>query len=406
MERSKINIWWGPPKKFTARIEERKISWLELFYDLVYVIAISKVTHHFAAHPNLSGLTGYSFLFIMIFWGWLNGSMYHDLHGSPGIRTRFMTLWQMMAVAALVVCLSSPSEVMVFRSTIALVVLELFITYLWLSVGFYDKAHRVYSRRYILCFSIAAALLIGSLYADHPYNLVLTWMALVLNFVPPFLVIPVLRHKDEDFSLSSNMVERLGLFTIIVFGECVLGVINSVTDLPEMNFSIWLSFGMGILIVFALWWIYFSVIADTESKKGFLVANLIQLAYIPTLASLGIAGASFPGLFRAFSNDADGHAAHLKYFFGAALGLFLAGIVILSFLLHYPQEFHFVKRKVRKFLIATIVLIAAITFFSDQISLLTYLTLVFLLLLFNVILVTRIWFVVQLKMMGEKNERT
>src|SRR5687768_1331752 len=89
----KVNIWWGPPRKFDPRIAERKISWLELFYDLVYVIAIARITHHLAEHPSWHGLADYAYLFIMIFWGWINGSLYHDLHGSPGIRTRFMTLW-------------------------------------------------------------------------------------------------------------------------------------------------------------------------------------------------------------------------------------------------------------------------------------------------------------------------
>jgi low temperature requirement protein LtrA len=105
----------------------------------VYVIAISRITHLFAAHPGAAGLLDYSYLFIMIFWGWLNGSIYHDLHGSPGIRTRLMTLWQMMAVAALIVCLDSPQDGMLFRTTIALMVLQLFITYLWWSVAFTTK---------------------------------------------------------------------------------------------------------------------------------------------------------------------------------------------------------------------------------------------------------------------------
>src|SRR5882672_9068243 len=95
--------WWGAPKKFSSKIAERKISWLELFYDLVYVIVISKTTHHFAQHPDFNGLVYYVYVFGIIFWGWLNGSMYYDLHGSPGVRTNLMTLWQMLAVATLAV---------------------------------------------------------------------------------------------------------------------------------------------------------------------------------------------------------------------------------------------------------------------------------------------------------------
>src|SRR6185369_10130734 len=92
------NLWWGPPKNFDERKHERKISWLELFYDLVYVAAISQLTHQLATHPSWP-VFGYSFLlFSMIFWSWVNGSQYYDLHGDDSIRTRVFTFFQMLAL--------------------------------------------------------------------------------------------------------------------------------------------------------------------------------------------------------------------------------------------------------------------------------------------------------------------
>ena len=70
MTLSITNLWWGPPKNFAERKHERKISWLELFYDLVYVAAISQLTHHLAEHPSWHE-AAYSFLlFALIFWSW------------------------------------------------------------------------------------------------------------------------------------------------------------------------------------------------------------------------------------------------------------------------------------------------------------------------------------------------
>jgi low temperature requirement protein LtrA len=396
MERDKVNIWWGPPKKFTSLIEERKISWLELFYDLVYVIAISRITHHFAAHPDLSGLASYAFLFIMIFWGWVNGSLYHDLHGSPGIRTRFMTLWQMLIVAALIVCIESPPGLMVFRITIELCVLQIFITYLWWSVGIYDKEHRIYNRPYTMCFLLSTMLLISSLFIEPGFRKVIVWTALVLNYLPPFLVLSVLKRRNADFSLSPNMVERLGLFTIIVFGECVLGVINSATNLVELNFTSWLNFSLGILIVFELWWIFFSVIADTKSRKGFLFASLIEIAYIPTVASLGIIGASFPGLVQTFNSVEIGTG--IKNYFCGALGIFLIGVVALSYLLQYPKEFEHAKRMLRALMTISAFLIFVTSLLSHFFTLTIFLAIVFGMLMLIIITITRVWFVVQLRM--------
>jgi len=75
-ERHKNLSWWGPPKKFDERKNERKISWLELFYDLVYVAAIAQITHHLSNHLSWHELL-YSFLlFSLIFWSWINGSQW------------------------------------------------------------------------------------------------------------------------------------------------------------------------------------------------------------------------------------------------------------------------------------------------------------------------------------------
>jgi low temperature requirement protein LtrA len=65
------NLWWGPPKKISADFQERKISWLELFFDLVYVIAI-------------------------------------------------MTIWQILIVVALVVILDNSPATLLFNGTIAI----------------------------------------------------------------------------------------------------------------------------------------------------------------------------------------------------------------------------------------------------------------------------------------------
>src|SRR4029078_12623190 len=127
----------------------------ELFYDLVYVIAISKIAHHLAAHFSFSGLLDYIYFFTMIFWGWLNGSLYHDLHGNEGLRTRLMTLWQMMIIAALAITIDHPTGKPYFNTTIVLMIMQLYITYMWWSVGIYDKSHRQYNKPYAIVYLLA-----------------------------------------------------------------------------------------------------------------------------------------------------------------------------------------------------------------------------------------------------------
>lgn len=396
------NIWWGPPKKFSANFEERKISWLELFYDLVYVVVISKVTYQLALNHSWTGVLDYAYLFAMVFWGWYNGSQYHDLHGSPGIRTRFMTLWQMVAVGALAVMLNGSGEHLISRATIGILVLQLFITYLWWSVGIYDKHHRKLNRPYTYCFLAAFALLCISGVVPFSYRRMLLWTVLVLNYFPFLLTALRLRNTSNEFSMSPSMTERLGLFTIIVFGEAILGVINSMTSLSEISASLWICFGMGILIVFALWWIFFSLIADRVCKPGILEGFVLSFLFIPTLASLGMVGAAFPSLIQGFTAPPDAHRLQLIY--GISISVFLCSIVAISRFLVYAEEYQRSKKRVQYLLLSMAVINLVLVFFFGVLSALVYLLCVFLILMSLIVILTKMWFRLELDKLNKETD--
>ena len=96
--RQSFRRWWQPPRKISDREEDRSVTFLELFYDLVYVVLISQIAHALSLHVDLPGVAGFAFLFSLIWLAWLNGAMYHDLHGNDDLRTRVFTFMQMFTV--------------------------------------------------------------------------------------------------------------------------------------------------------------------------------------------------------------------------------------------------------------------------------------------------------------------
>ena len=346
------SAWWGPPKKFDPHFEKRSISWLELFYDLVYVIAISRITHHLAMHMSVDGFWQYACLFILVFWGWLNGSLYYDLHGNRGLRTRLMTLWQVMIIAALAVTIDQPSPTWYVNTTIAFMIMQLFITYAWWSVGFYDKSHRRYSRPYTILFLLALALMALSLCVPRAFAKFIVIAISICNYSPPFIANVLLRRSSLVLNLSSSMAERLGLFTIIVFGEVVLGVVNGIGKVNNLDFSAWLNFAFAISIVFALWWIFFTLTSNRNAKSGFVVATSLELLCIPTLMSLGLIAAGFSYLFD--SNEIN---QSLNIVFNCAVAAFLIGINLMMGLLEYHDIFRSIERPVRMSLLVTAVVL-------------------------------------------------
>ena len=88
--KSSFRVWWQVPRKASDRQDERAVTFLELFYDLVYVVIIAELAHALAAHPDPKGIAAFGFLFVIVWWAWINGAIYHDLHGNndtEGART-------------------------------------------------------------------------------------------------------------------------------------------------------------------------------------------------------------------------------------------------------------------------------------------------------------------------------
>ncbi len=386
MRFGKSATWWGPPRKFDPHFEERRISWLELFYDLVYVIAISRITHHLAMHMSLEGFLQYACLFFLIFWGWLNGSLYYDIHGGEGLRSRLMTLWQVMIIAALAVTIDQPSATAYVNTTIVFMIMQLYITYLWWSVGFYDRSHRSYNRPYTILFLIALALMALSLFVPRPWVKLIAIIVIICNYTPPFISQRLLRKSSLDLSLTSSMAERLGLFTIIVFGEVVLGVVNGISKVNTLNFSTWLNFALAVSIVFALWWIFFALTSNRNARTGFVNATLLELLCIPTLMALGLIAVRFSFLFDPGSDHS------LNIIFGCAIAAFLVGISLMMGLLEYADIFRPIKKQARFSLLVTALVLVAWSFIDTGLYTLYYLLVVLGILLAEIIYLTSLYY--------------
>ena len=387
MRFGKSATWWGPPKKFDPHFQERRISWLELFYDLIYVIAISRITHHLAMHISFEGFLQYACLFFLIFWGWLNGSLYYDIHGSEGLRTRLMTLWQVMIIAALAVTIDQPSPTAYVNTTIVFMIMQLYITYLWWSVGLYDRSHRRYNRPYTILFLLALALMVLSLFVPRPWVKLIAIIVIVCNYTPPFIAHRLLRKSSLNLSLSSSMAERLGLFTIIVFGEVVLGVVNGISKVNDLNFSTWLNFALALSIVFALWWIFFAMTSNRNAKTGFVNATLLELLCIPTLMSLGLIAARFSYLFDPKETDLS-----LNIIFCSAIATFLTGISLMMGLLVYADIFNPIKKSARRSLLVTALVLIGWSLVNLKLDTIYHLIAVMVILLVEIIYLTSLYY--------------
>jgi len=183
------------------------------------------------------------------------------------------------------------------------------------------------------------------------------------------------------------MAERLGLFTIIVFGEVVLGVVNGISQVNKLDFLTWLTFGLAISIVFALWWIFFAMTSDRNAKTGFVNATLLELLCLPTLMALGLIAARFSYLFEPNETDRS-----LNVVFGSAIGIFLIGISLMMGLLVYAEIFDPIKKRTRLSLLVTSLVLFTWSVISIKLDTLYYLLVVILVLIAEIIYVTSLYY--------------
>jgi low temperature requirement protein LtrA len=388
----KNSIWWEAPKNFSDRKNERKIGWLELFYDLVYVAAIGQLTHQLAAHPSWDALA-YSFLlFALVFWSWVNGSQYYDLHGNDGIRTRFFTFFQMLAVAAVAISISDAFNGNHQGFAIAFLVVQCIVTYLWWSVGLYDPGHKKFNIFYTVNYSIAFALLLLSVFTGHGIATVLWTVALVFNLTPPLTaaatIVKELKKIGQVFTASATIVERFGLFTIIVMTESILSTVNGISEIENKQAVTWVAFILGILIAFLLWSLYFDMTSGQETKRGYQYLQFLIFLHFPLLASLGVVGASIKLLLINIGHELP---LTIQWMFCISLSIILYCIVGIANIKEEDEEDGTYIRPVSRLLIIAGVVMLIIPFFGTHLATLTFMVIIAIILFIPVFIGIRSW---------------
>ncbi len=91
-----LRRFWQPPRAHGDVIEDRTVSFLELFYDLVYVVVVARAAHTLAEHIAWREVGEFAAVFGLIWLAWLNGTTYYDLHGREDGRTRTYVFIQML----------------------------------------------------------------------------------------------------------------------------------------------------------------------------------------------------------------------------------------------------------------------------------------------------------------------
>jgi low temperature requirement protein LtrA len=274
--------WIKPPRLRTLEeVSERHASWLELFFDIVFVVAIAELAHELVVDHSPAGFARFGGLFLPVFIAWQGFMAYADRFDTDDVVFRAVMLMAMLAIAALAV--QVPDVVHGDSTGFAVA----YISLRSLMVGLYVRSYRHVPearpliRRYGGGYSIGIALWVASLALDEPARYVLWAVALAFEYSLP----PLSRRLHTIIPADAgHMPERFGLFTIIVLGESVVAVALGTAD-SEWHVASAASAALGFVAVAALWWVYFEVEGpEVRREPGAIL--VFAYVHIPLLAAL------------------------------------------------------------------------------------------------------------------------
>jgi low temperature requirement protein LtrA len=267
---------------------DRRVKPLELFFDLVFVFAITQVTGLMSADPTWEGVGRGLLVLGAVWWAW---GAYSWLTNTidPDAAIGRLSLFAAMT-AMLVVALATPeafgSDALLFASAYLVVrALHIFV-YAYASEEVSVQA----AVRGLAPTSIAApALLVAAAFVDGAAQAGLWCVALAIDYSGPYL------RGVEGLTVSpSHFAERYGLIVIIALGESIVAIGVGVAGI-ELGAGEIVAAAAGLALAGAMWWAYFDVVALIAERRlgeatGHARARLARDSYsylhLPMLAGI------------------------------------------------------------------------------------------------------------------------
>jgi low temperature requirement protein LtrA len=241
--------------------EGRSATTLELFFDLVFVVAVAfaaNALHHGLGENTIwEAIIRFAQVFFAIWWAWMNFTWFasaFDTDDVPYRLTIFVAITGALLLAAGVPDAFENGDFTL--ATIGYVVMRLALVSLWLRAAHSDVDHAATAYRFASGVSLAQVGWVALLFAPASIAGAGFVFLVILE-----LLVPVWAERATPTPWHPEHIEeRYGLFTIIVLGESILAsstALQEVTADTAGSVDLILVVIGGLLTVFSMWWLYF-----------------------------------------------------------------------------------------------------------------------------------------------------
>jgi len=250
-----------PPRLRTVEEGERAATWLELFYDLIFVAVVAVLGTRLGHDPSWTGWLSYVSFFVLVWWLWASHTFYADRFDTDDLVYRLIAGTQMVAIAFIGASVSLDAGGSTFVFAAAYTVVRVLLVVLYARTHRHVPIVRPLVRGYMVGHGIACVFWAASIVVPDPGRFYLWGVALAIDFATPY----VMRREQAAVPLDvSHLPERFGLFTILVLGETIVAVAAGLGHV-EWHAASTIAGVFGIVIATGIWWIHF------DNVDGFVV---------------------------------------------------------------------------------------------------------------------------------------
>jgi len=262
--------------------EAQRATTLELFYDLVFVFAITQVSHLVLDNLSWEGVAEAALVLLVVWWAWnyttwVTNELDPD---SKAVRLVLIVLMLLSLLMAVAIPGAFDEHGLLFAGSYVAIQMgrHAFLTFVAEergTVGWTGAA------RILTWFAVAGAFWIAGGVADGSARWALWLVALTIDLAGPVVLYwvpgrPRLRHENWDIE-TAHFAERFQLFVIIALGETIVLTGATTTELDVGGARV-AAFGLAFVSTAALWWLYFNYVAAIAERRLSLATNRVILA--------------------------------------------------------------------------------------------------------------------------------
>lgn len=289
-------------------LDEHPVTPLELFFDLVFVFALTQVTSLLAHHPTWLGVLHGMMVLAAVWWAWgtyawLTSALDVD---EGGIRLAMLAATALMLGVALTVPGAFAADAVVFGSAYLSVRLLHFV--LSAVIGRNQPDRLGVLMRFAPTAFAGALLILAAGFLDGNARLAAWIAALAIDYAGPTVV-----GMGQGWRVApEHFAERYGLVILIALGESIIAI--GVGAGFQLHAAELLAAALGALLVSALWWLYFDVAAIFARRRlaelqGIDRAKLARDAYtylhLPMIAGIVLFAFGLKTTVRRPGDDLD-----------------------------------------------------------------------------------------------------